>query len=89
MSVIKKVAKAVTTNKAPGEHPTRIDTPYLSLEVYRESPDELSSKVLTAGTGSFGLPQMGGILNGSGIVDVSVSRLAMFYLCSHNDIFIE
>jgi hypothetical protein len=28
-------------------------------------------------------------LNGSGIVDVSVSRLAMFYLCSHNDIFIE
>ncbi len=73
MFIVTKVAKAVTTNKAPGEHPTRIDTPHLSLEVYRENPHELGAKVLTAGGGSFALPEMGSILNGSGIVDVSVS----------------
>lgn len=75
MSVVKKVAKAVTTNKAPGEEATRIDTPYLSLEVYRENPEELNSKFLTAGLGSFALPQMSGVLNGTGTCDVSVSAI--------------
>jgi hypothetical protein len=78
MIIVKKVAKAVTTNKAPGEQPTRIDTPHLSLEVYRESPSELDSKVLSAGGGSFALPRMGALLNDSGIVDVAVSKPAMF-----------
>ena len=79
MSVVKTVAKAVTTSKAPGEQPTRIDTPHLSLEVYRENPDDLSMKMLTAGSGSFALPEMGTILNGSGVVDVAVSEPAMIY----------
>ena len=80
MSVVKTVAKAVTTSKAPGEQPTRIDTPHLSLEVYRENPADLTMKLLTAGSGSFSLPEMGTILNGSGVVDVSVSESVMGYM---------
>ena len=74
MTVVKKVAKAVTTNKAPGEQETRIDTPHLSLEACRDYFEDLNSKLLSAGAGSFALPNMGSMLNGSGIVDVAVSN---------------
>ena len=73
MAVVLGVSKAIARNKAPGETPTRLDMPGLSLEITREKSDGMDKKAVTAGQGSFTLPNMAGLLGGTGVVDAVVS----------------